>query len=61
MKLEVKAWGLTIIPENDQDQAYIRDTLGLRDEGDVVRLRRRNQYLSDKAAYLETVWEVLGE
>lgn len=40
MKLVVAKGGLRIVPENEQDEAYIEDTLGLHEEGDKIALMR---------------------
>lgn len=42
MTFKIKKEGIDIIPENEQDQAYIEDTLNLKDEGDYVKLVRKN-------------------
>jgi len=37
MKMKVRQWGIEITPEDDQDHAYLRDTLGVKgDELPVV-------------------------
>jgi hypothetical protein len=38
MKLEVGLYGLTIKLENEQDKAYVRDTLKLRNAEDKIYL-----------------------
>ena len=40
MKLVIDRYTLVIEPENDQDIAYIEDTLGLFKNGDAIRLER---------------------
>ena len=40
MQLKVTENGLQIIPDDDQDRAYIRDTLGLKCHGATVQLVR---------------------
>jgi hypothetical protein len=40
VKLIIDRFALVIEPENDQDIAYIEDTLGLIKNGDVIRLKR---------------------
>lgn len=42
MIVKTELEGLVIEPEGDQDKAYIRDTLGLKAEGDRVTLERRD-------------------
>lgn len=51
MKLIIDRYTLVIEPENDQDIAYIEDTLGLLKNGDSIRLER----LDDQSGFvLET-------
>jgi len=53
---------IRIIPQTEQDKAYIEDTLGLRKEGDSIRLVRRAPHgLPSAIAYLETEKEVNKE
>jgi hypothetical protein len=40
VKLIIDRYTLVIEPENDQDIAYIEDTLGLIKNGDTIRLER---------------------
>ncbi len=68
MKLSIGRHGLRIIPEGDRfldlderDTAYIEEVLGLRNEGDAVRLVRRNAYKLSCIAYLETEKEASRE
>ena len=42
MKFIVGRYGIDIVPENKIDEAYIEDTLGLRNEFDSVLLVRQN-------------------
>lgn len=42
MKFKVSRRGIEVIPENDQDTAYIEDTLGLKQDGDAIPLVRQN-------------------
>jgi len=55
MKFEIRRFGIVVIPETDEDKAYIEDTLGLRGEGDAVHLQRRNAHGLNSIAYLETI------
>lgn len=55
MKFEIRRRGIVIIPENDQDRAYIEDTIGLKDDGAYVLLTRKNAHGLGSIAYLETV------
>ena len=54
MKLKVNRYGLMITPENETDEAYIEEVLGLRCAGDVVHLVRTNAVALSCIAYLET-------
>lgn len=48
MKLEIDRRWITIMPEKRIDIAYIEDTLGLKKDGDYIKLKRRNaEGLSD--------------
>ena len=40
MRFRVDRYGIYIIPESPKDEAYIEDTLGLKHEGDAIRLVR---------------------
>ena len=42
MKLIVTRYSLEIVPESPTDEAYLETVLGLKHEGDWVRLTRRN-------------------
>lgn len=42
MRFKVERRGIEVIPESDQDVAYIEDTLGLKNDGDFVPLVRQN-------------------
>lgn len=53
MKFELRRNGIVITPETEQDRAYIEDTLGLRNDGDVIPLRRNNASGLLSIAYLE--------
>jgi len=55
MKFELGRYGIRVVPENDLDQAYIEDTLGLRKQGDYVPLVRVNVISMNKLAYVETI------
>ena len=45
---------ITVIPEGHVDDAYIEDTLGLRENGAFIRLVRRNVVGSSNVNCLET-------
>ena len=40
MKMKVERERIVILPENDQDIAYIEDMLGLKEEGETVPCKR---------------------
>lgn len=40
MKLELRREGMVIIPENDQDKAYLEDTIGIKENGHKVEAER---------------------
>ena len=42
MRFKVCRYGVEIIPDTDEDTAYIEDTLGLKKHGDSVPLVREN-------------------
>ncbi len=42
MRFSVTRRGIEVVPENDQDVAFIEDTLGLKKAGDFVPLVRQN-------------------
>lgn len=42
MKFKVTRYGIEIVPEDDQDEAYIEDTLGLKNDCEFIRLYRKN-------------------
>ena len=61
MKINIMRNGLQIIPENEghphydeRDTAYIEEVLGLRKEGDFIKLVRKNATGFTCLAYLET-------
>lgn len=64
MKLNIGRDGLKIIPEDnvlvslgaqdERDTAYIEEVLGLRQDGDFIKLVRRNSHGLSCIAYLET-------
>lgn len=56
MRLDLRLNSLLIIPEHEQDMAYIRDTLGLKKESDTVKLYLRMGKQGGRD-YLETVRE----
>ena len=54
MRFEVRRYHLVVIPENDEDNAYIEDTLGLKSDRQAIQLVRRNVIGLRCIAYLET-------
>ena len=53
MRMKVGSCGIQIIPENEQDVAYIEDTLGLKEETSFIKLERINASGLSCIAYLE--------
>jgi len=52
MKIELDRWTIRIIPENEQDIAFVEDTMGLYKDGQVIELERID---NDKSGFrLET-------
>ena len=43
MKFKLERSGVVIIPETEQDVAYIEDTLGLKNNGDSLLLERQDR------------------
>jgi len=54
MILKVNRYGLQITPENETEEAYIEEVLGLRNKGDVIWLVRENAMGLGCIAHLET-------
>lgn len=54
MRLKVNRYRLQITPENETDEAYIEEVLGLRNGGDVIHLVRDNAMGLSCIAHLET-------
>lgn len=40
MRLDLRRDSMILIPESDQDRAYIEDTFGLRNDGDKMEFER---------------------
>jgi len=40
MRIELKRNSLIIVPETDQDKAFLEDSIGLKTDGDKVDIRR---------------------
>ena len=61
MRLNINRDGLQIIPEDlrmpypdERDTAFIEGVLGLKKNGDSIKLVRQNAYGLGRIAYLET-------
>lgn len=61
MRFEVTRRGIKIVPENDQDVAFIEDTLGLNVAEDYVRLTRKNVYGTSALAYVDATGDSRNE
>ena len=44
MRMEIKRYGIEIIPEDEEDIAYIEEVLGLKNEGDKADVIRYNVF-----------------
>ena len=44
MRIELDRWTIRIIPENEQDIAFVEDTMGLYQDGQVIELERIDNY-----------------
>jgi len=58
MKIVVERERIVILPENEQDKAYIEDTLGLKEEGEAIPCKRVTSRVASvglprSVAYLE--------
>lgn len=54
MQMKINRDSMQIIPDNKIDDAYIEDTLGLKKEGDFIKLTRVAFFrLPSSLAYLE--------
>lgn len=42
MQMVIDRDGIRIVPQSKQDEAYIEDTLGLKNGGDSIKLVREN-------------------
>jgi hypothetical protein len=54
MKFEIRRYGFAIIPETDQDTAFIEEVLKLRENGDAIKLVRSNAIDLSCMGLLET-------
>lgn len=56
MRTVIERSGISIVPESKQDEAYIEDTLGLKEKGSWVKcVRIAPMGLDHAIAYLEIV------
>jgi hypothetical protein len=42
MKMQIERYRLLVVPENDTDEAYLEEVLGLRKAGDYAPMVREN-------------------
>jgi hypothetical protein len=59
VRIELKRDALLIVPENDQDKAYIEDTLGLTCPGQTAEVTRVNDVsmgFSKPDSFVLRVW-----
>jgi hypothetical protein len=54
MELKINRYSLQIIPEDEVDEAYIEEVLGMKKAGDYVILKRVNSVGLSCIAYLNT-------
>ncbi len=54
MRLEIARYGLRVIPESEQDEAYIEEVLKLKKDNDSIRLVRSNAIGLSCMGLLET-------
>jgi len=55
MRIELERYSLRIIPEdNVSDLVYIEEVLGLKQDGDSIKLIRHNAHEVNRIACLET-------
>jgi len=53
MKFELERKRILMIPQTEEDEAYIEDTLGLMKAGDSIPLKRKNVHNVGLIGYLE--------
>ena len=53
MEMKIERNCIEIIPENEEDEAYLEEVLGLKKDGDVAVAIRRDVYGIDKMAFVE--------
>ena len=53
MEMKVTRDAVFIIPENEEDEAYLEDTLGLKEDGDSPVCKRVNSMRTSSIAYIE--------
>ena len=54
MKIKIDRYTVHIIPENDQDVAFIEDTMRLSVDGDIIKLERIDEREEPMGFRLET-------
>jgi hypothetical protein len=54
MKFKLERYGIRVTPENEADEAYIEDTLGLKENGAAIALVRHNAIGLGAISCLET-------
>ena len=59
MRIEIDRFTIHIIPENDQDVAFIEDTMRLSQDGDMIKLERINSENIPTGFRLETDLPIL--
>jgi hypothetical protein len=51
MKLQVHRYTVVIIPESEQDIAFLEDTLGMKEDGDLIKLERVDTHSSGQVEF----------
>ena len=52
MKMDIRRYGIQIIPENDEDEAYIEEVLGLTTITSEASCTRKNAIGMQRIAYI---------
>jgi len=52
MKMDIRRYGIQIIPENDEDEAYIEEVLGLKTVKSVASCTRENAIGLQRIAHI---------
>jgi len=61
MKVELYRKFIAVIPENAHDEAYIEDTLGLKEENDCLLLIREDEVIADSVGIPSGTKKVLKQ